>query len=384
MKTVLLLCPVPPPFAGPEVATEILLKNLPRKYINYIHLKSNLKNDNWKKGKFDIEGLYKFCLIAFKLIIKLFDENISVVYLLLSSSKVGFLRDSIYILLSLLFGKKIVLHYRGGNFDFFYKKCGAVFRKYIEYILDKSDVIIVQAEILRKMFINITKTQLKVLYNGLDVNETLDIKQFNLNKTVILFVGHIAFSKGFFDLINVYKRIYVKHNLEMIFAGTLRYEGKKSKTQRNFLNGDVLDYYDKNSFKITNEIKDFILNYEKYNARYLGIISGKEKKKAFGYADILILPSYTEGFSVTVLEALSCGLPVLVSGVGALPEIVEENKNGWIVEPGNESSIEKKIEIAVKNKHRFNEISRNNLKYFKENFDIRKISADFEKILYEA
>jgi len=384
LNKVLLLCPTPPPYAGPEVASEILIKNLPRVLNDYIHLKSNIRKENWKKGKFDIDGLLKFFPLMLRFIKLTADKDIEKVYLLLSSSKIGFTRDSIYILISLFFGKKIILHYRGGNFDGFYAKRNFIFKKYIRFILDRCATVIVQAERLRRMFEEISDINTVVLYNGLEIDEGIREKAFNNDVTVLLFIGHVAFSKGFYELINVYKRIYKEHNLKLYFAGTFRFEGKKSKTQKAFLNGKTLDYYNKNSENISLLIKDFTENAERYNAKYLGTISGEKKKTVFENSDILILPSYTEGFSLTVLESLSYGLPVIVSNVGALPEIIKENENGWIVEPGNEESLEEKIALAVKSKSEFARISRNNKDHFRNNFSIKSVSEKFEDILFNA
>lgn len=384
MSKILLLCPTPPPYAGPEVASEILIKNLPRLLNDYIHLKSNIRNENWKKGKFDIDGLLKFFPLAARFIKLAAGKDIEKVYLLLSSSKIGFIRDSIYILISLFFGKKIILHYRGGNFDGFYSKRNYFFKRYIRFILNRCTTVIVQAERLRKMFDGISDIKTVVLYNGLEIDTGIGEKSFNNGVTVLLFVGHIAFSKGFYELINVYKRIYKKFDLRLLFAGTFRFEGKKSKTQKAFLNGETLDFYNRNSEKISLLIKDFTENAERYNAKYLGTISGETKKSVFENSDLLILPSYTEGFSLTVLESLSYGLPVIVSNVGALPEIIKENENGWIVEPGNEESLEEKIVLAVRNRNEFNRISGNNRSHFINNFSIKSVSEKFEDILFNA
>jgi glycosyltransferase involved in cell wall biosynthesis/SAM-dependent methyltransferase len=55
--------------------------------------------------------------------------------------------------------------------------------------------------------------------------------------------------------------------------------------------------------------------------------------------DLLVVPSVLDGRPVVVLEALSMGVPVLASRVGALPELIKDGKTGWLCEPNDHASF---------------------------------------------
>ncbi len=49
-------------------------------------------------------------------------------------------------------------------------------------------------------------------------------------------------------------------------------------------------------------------------------------------SDFLIFPSHTEGFPLTVLEAMTVGLPVIATRVGAIPDMIKEDEGGYLIE----------------------------------------------------
>ncbi|NPV85818.1 MAG: glycosyltransferase [Anaerolineae bacterium] len=63
----------------------------------------------------------------------------------------------------------------------------------------------------------------------------------------------------------------------------------------------------------------------------------------FQAADVLIHPSRADNFPNVILEALACGLPVLSTRVGGIPEQIEEGKTGFLVEPGDVPSMTENI-----------------------------------------
>ena len=82
---------------------------------------------------------------------------------------------------------------------------------------------------------------------------------------------------------------------------------------------------------------------ERGNAEYLVHHYGLERKVWFlgkrdnieeliGVADLLLLPSETESFGLVALEAMACQVPVVVSKVGGLPEVISDGREGFLVE----------------------------------------------------
>lgn len=70
------------------------------------------------------------------------------------------------------------------------------------------------------------------------------------------------------------------------------------------------------------------------NIRYLGRVNNQDLCRYYKAADLLAVPSqYSEGFGRVVLEALSCGLPVLASNLGGLPETIDSSSVGELMEP---------------------------------------------------
>jgi glycosyltransferase involved in cell wall biosynthesis len=70
----------------------------------------------------------------------------------------------------------------------------------------------------------------------------------------------------------------------------------------------------------------------RHSVTLAGMLAGPRKWSALAAADLFVLPSYSEGFSIAVLEALVMGLPVVVTHACHIPEVAEF-KCGWVIEP---------------------------------------------------
>lgn len=80
---------------------------------------------------------------------------------------------------------------------------------------------------------------------------------------------------------------------------------------------------------------------------HLGTIDESRVIGVFQASDLLVLPSTEENFSNTVLESLMCGCPVLAFRVGGIPDIVEDEVNGWIVDQVSHETFSKVMAEVV-------------------------------------
>ncbi|MFM1899026.1 MAG: hypothetical protein RL577_1266, partial [Bacteroidota bacterium] len=56
-------------------------------------------------------------------------------------------------------------------------------------------------------------------------------------------------------------------------------------------------------------------------------------------ADLYVTPTRNDNLPTTVMEALSCGTPVLAFGVGGIPEMIQHEQTGWVVQPGDQIAL---------------------------------------------
>lgn len=145
----------------------------------------------------------------------------------------------------------------------------------------------------------------------------IDIKDYSRefsDKTTFLYVGAIVEKKGVADLVNV----ILKHNdlkkYKFIFVG----------------GGSLLDELRYKSIHLD-------------NVKFMGWLNQDEVAKIYERVDVLILPSYAEGFPNVILEALNYRLPIISTNVGGISESVIDNYNGFLMQPKDRLKLYKSI-----------------------------------------
>ena len=133
---------------------------------------------------------------------------------------------------------------------------------------------------------------------------------------------------------------------------------------------------------------------EKENAEYLCAKLGIQSKviffgnsneidKILCFSDLFLLPSETESFGLAALEAMSCGVPVISSNSGGLPEVNKNGITGYLSDVGDIEAMSKNAISILKDDSVLKKFKENALLEAKE-FDIKKILPLYEKVYQDA
>jgi glycosyltransferase involved in cell wall biosynthesis len=243
------------------------------------------------------------------------------------------LRKSILILIGIVFHQSIILHAHGATYKEFYQGLPHSIQKALIFLFEKCTRIIVLSKSWQDFYsseFSLDQGQVVVLYNPVDM--PLSIPDRSGRKQVkFVFLGRIGKrggaldiakslisfpkqDKGSFDLINAFAALPEadRSSAELILAG----------------NGDL-----ETANQLINELgladKITILSW----------LNGEQRDELLANADVFVLPSYNEGLPMSMLESMAWGLPVIVTPVGGIPEVIVHKQNGWLVQPGKQEEL---------------------------------------------
>ena len=99
--------------------------------------------------------------------------------------------------------------------------------------------------------------------------------------------------------------------------------------------------------------------------------------------DVFVLPSISEGMSNTILEAMASGLPVVATRVGGNPELVEENRAGWLFTPGNVTELVHQLEDLAHLSELRRQMGEASRRRAVSEFSLERMIADYRNLYWE-
>ena len=101
-------------------------------------------------------------------------------------------------------------------------------------------------------------------------------------------------------------------------------------------------------------------------------------------ADLFLLPSQTESFGLSALEALASGVPVVASRTGGIPEVVRDGETGFLRDVGDVDSMAAAALDVLVNRERWDAVSQAAAADARERFALDRILARYEALYLEA
>ena len=220
-------------------------------------------------------------------------------------------RKALYARIAMLRRKKVIVHVHGSRFQTFLDELPVRRLSFLKKTLQQADLVLALSEGWKKILSEkLSLHNCEVLPNGIDTERLASAcRDKNDEKVVFLFLGRIGKRKGAYDLLKVWDRIrrtggYVK----CIMAGDGEVEKMRQCAEEMGLSGML-------------EIP--------------GWVDETGKLQLFRETDVLLLPSYHEGMPMAILEAMAAGKAIICTGVGGIPETVENGINGILIKPGD-------------------------------------------------
>jgi glycosyltransferase involved in cell wall biosynthesis len=240
------------------------------------------------------------------------------------STAVGlsFVKNSVLVIIARLLGCQVLLHPHCSIIALYHHQ-SKLKQWYFRQIIKLTNGVIVLSKEWLDLKNIIPGREVYYLPNAINLNQFREIAHGHISGQKpnqickVLYLGYIGKSKGSFDIVDAAMKVR-SQGMDMQFdlvGGALspaELEQLHEKIKSSHMDGYV---------------------------RINPLSFGKEKLRFLDEADIFIYPSYQEGLPMAVLEALACGIPIIATSVGGLPDLIQDGITGYLIPPGKPDII---------------------------------------------
>jgi len=232
------------------------------------------------------------------------------------SEPMSAIRKLLFMVPAKLLGKKIVLHFHSFSAG---TTIESRFRPLYTWMFRNADAVIVLSEYWHRQVARIPEhAPIQVIHNPARIASSSDRCRYQ----IILFAGTLVSRKGYQELIRAFGMIADRHP-----AWTLVLAGNGETAEAGALCGEL---------GITDRVN------------LPGWVAGREKEDLFHSASIFCLPSYAEGFPMSVIDAMAHRIPVLTTPVGGITDVFREHEHLMLVPPGNIYELAAKLDMMIR------------------------------------
>lgn len=323
----LLIGPMPPPITGQSVAFSLLAEELtktrPVQTVNLSELAGR------RDQKFSLARTFQILRLGASILGSM--RHVSVVYVTIAQSRLGFLRDALFILVARMWRRPVIGHLHGGNYARYYDSEWPLMRLLIRSTLRRIERLIVLSDRLRSDFAFLGPdfaSRLRSIPNA-SLIPVARPRKAPKRELRLLYLSNLLVEKGYLDCVDA-----LPHMLRLLpdFRITLVLVGQPLLGQ---------DEYD-----TVTEMETALRKHVRYleledAVEFAGVIEGEAKQALLDTAHVHLLPTYyqNEGQPITVIEALAAGLPSVTTPWRGIVDLIEDGRTGILVPPRNPLAI---------------------------------------------
>jgi len=209
-------------------------------------------------------------------------------------------------------------------------------------------------ELTEQKYLPISKT---ALVSGSGVNMERFLRTPLPEKPAFLMVGRIIREKGVMEFCEAARAVKKKHP-EAVFTLLGGFDSSIGALKES----DIKPFIEDGSIEFPGEVKDPVAFY--------------------GFSSVFVLPSfYREGLPRTILEALSCGRPVITTDWPGCREAIKDGGNGFLVEPKNAAQLAEKMTELIEDREKLLRMSDAAYTSCKNNYSVEIINAQMRAIM---
>lgn len=201
--------------------------------------------------------------------------------------------------------------------------------KFIQFVFRKTDIVVCQSKYWKELFQNcvpdVPGARFVIIENMIDISlyGNLPVRDTKNNETVtILFNAWVKRDKGIFEFVEAIKLLRQDNlNFKAIVAGN----GADFLQVKDEINASGLDNYI--------DLKGWVLD--------------NKKIELLAESDIYVLPTYFDGFPNSLLEAMAAGKACIGTRVGAIPDMIEDNFSGLLIDKQNHIQLYEALKALI-------------------------------------
>jgi glycosyltransferase involved in cell wall biosynthesis len=263
-------------------------------------------------------------------------------------------------------GTKCIINLQSGDSEeYIYRKLG-FFSFFYFWVYGRNPQYVVLSNFLKKRAIShgVPERNIRIIPNGVDMKvfarKGINVKQVQLElhahkRKIIITTSRLTLKNAVDDLIKAFAIVKKRVPSILVICGVGEDEQKlKSLAEELGVSADV---------------------------RFLGLVPYLQLPKYVSAADVFVRPSISEGFGNSFVEALSCGVPIIGTPVGGIPDFLSDEKTGLFCRVRDPKHLADKITVLLKNKKLAAAIVKNGQKMIRQRYEWDKIAGQFGEVL---